>query len=80
MEREQGVTMSFKCLYQTQGTIAVPPPPVPRAVRSGAIATAPGQLWRQHNGSAVAVQSPGSGSSEELQLQQQHGGGNERSD
>ena len=38
---------------------------------------APVQLSRQRDRSAVAVQSAGSGSAEELQLQQQ-GGGNER--
>ena len=79
MDKEQGVMMSFKCLFQSQGTIAAPPPPPPVQSRSRAVSTAPGQLWRQRNGSAFAVQSLGSGSSEELQLQQQHGGGDERS-
>jgi hypothetical protein len=46
MEKEQGVTLSLKCLFQTQGTIAVPPPPPPPPVQSGVVP------YRQHQGSS----------------------------
>jgi hypothetical protein len=43
MDKEQGVMMSFKCLFQSQGTIAAPPlPPCSHGVVP----------YRQHQGSS----------------------------
>ena len=44
MDKEQGVMMSFKCLFQSQGTIAAPPPLPPCS--HGVVP------YRQHQGSS----------------------------